>query len=87
MEPSCKSCSNSAAVHCTLGTLSCGFPPSIPNGFPGTPNSTTFGGRVTYSCNSGYILSGSATITCQASGSWEAPPRCIGELCDRLLLL
>ena len=38
---------------------------------------------MTYSCHSGYTLSGSATIICQASGSWEAPPMCtpIGKYC------
>ena len=65
----------------THTAVSCGSPPSIDNGSPGTPTSTIFGGTVTYSCDTGYTLSGSATITCQASG-WETPPVCtlIGEL-------
>ena len=65
-------CSNVTAV-------SCGYPPSISNGFRGTPTRTTFGGTVTYSCNTGYQLSGSATVTCQASGSWSTRPSCTGS--------
>ncbi len=58
---------------------SCGSLPSISDGLPGTPTRTTFGGTVTYSCNTGYILSGSVTVTCQASGSWSTRPTCEGE--------
>ena len=62
-----------------LTAVDCGSPPSITNGSPGTPTSTTFGGTVTYTCiNSGYILSGSATVACLASGSWSTRPTCTG---------
>ncbi|XP_064387701.1 sushi, von Willebrand factor type A, EGF and pentraxin domain-containing protein 1-like isoform X3 [Halichondria panicea] len=54
----------------------CGSPPPISNGSPGMPTSTVAGGTVTYICNNGYQLSGSATVTCQASGSWTARPSC-----------
>ena len=37
---------------------------------------TTFGEAATYSCNTGYQLSGSATVTCQETGSWSTPPSC-----------
>ena len=66
-------CSNVTAV-------SCGYPPSISNGFRGTPTHTTYGGTVTYSCDTGYQMSGSATVTCQASGSWSTRPSCTGTL-------
>ena len=56
--------------------VSCGSLPSISNGSPGTPTSTTFGGTGTYSCNTGYVLSGSATVNCEASGSWNTRPTC-----------
>ncbi|XP_064387742.1 sushi, von Willebrand factor type A, EGF and pentraxin domain-containing protein 1-like isoform X2 [Halichondria panicea] len=58
--------------------VSCGFPPSISNGSPGTPTRTTFGGTVTYTCDTGagYQLLGSATVTCEASGSWSVRPSC-----------
>jgi len=38
---------------------------------------TTFMSTATYSCNSGYILSGSTTRTCEASGTWsDTAPTC-----------
>ena len=60
--------------------VDCGSPPSITNGSPGTPTSTTLGGTVTYSCSDGLIISGSAMITCLATGSWSTPPSCIGKV-------
>ncbi len=35
-----------------------------------TGNSVTFGFEVTYTCNTGYTLSGAATRVCQADGNW-----------------
>lgn len=35
---------------------------------------TTAGSTVTYRCNSGHILIGSATIKCQLGGNYDAPP-------------
>ena len=35
---------------------------------------------MTYTCTSGYILSGSAMITCLATGSWSTLPSCIGKV-------
>ena len=51
----------------------CGPPPSIPNG---SLTSTVPGQTVTYSCNNGYFLFGSATVSCLASGSWSILPIC-----------
>ena len=59
--------------------VNCNSPPSISNGSPDTPTSTTVGGTVTYSCNTGYVLSGSATVTCEASGGWSTRPTCESE--------
>ncbi len=59
--------------------VSCGSLPSISNGLPGTPTSTTFGGTGTYSCNTGYVMLGSATVNCEASGGWSTRPTCEGE--------
>ena len=67
--------------HLILTVISCSPPPSISSGFPGTPTNTTFGGTVTYSCDPGYRLSGSATVTCEASGSWSTLPSCECEYC------
>ena len=66
------------AIILSYTVLDCGQPPSIGYGSPGTPTSTTFGGTVTYSCTSGYILSGSPTVTCLSSGSWGTRPTCTG---------
>ncbi len=59
--------------------MDCGSPPSIGNGSPGTPTSTTLGGMVTHTCVSGYEVSigvTTAMATCMASGMWEPVPTC-----------
>ncbi len=58
--------------------VDCNTPPSITNGSPETPTTTTFKGTVTYSCNDGYALIGNATSTCQADATWSRPPECRG---------
>ena len=60
--------------------VDCGSPPNITNGSPGTPDMTTFGGNVTYNCDNGYDLSGTATVSCLSSGSWSTRPNCTGNL-------
>ena len=65
---------------CSTAVVDCGSPPSISDGTSGRPSSTTFGGTVTYRCNNGYILSGSATVSCLASGSWDSTPECTGKI-------
>ena len=58
-----------AAVDC--GTL------AAPQNGQVTLTATTFMSTATYSCNSGYNLSGSGTRTCQASGTWsDTAPTC-----------
>ncbi|XP_052809452.1 CUB and sushi domain-containing protein 3-like [Mya arenaria] len=34
------------------------------------------GGQATYTCEDGFSMSGSATVTCQASGEWSKEPLC-----------
>ena len=58
--------------------VSCGNPPTVTNSIR-TSTGTTFGAMVTYTCNTGYQRSGSATITCPASGSWSTAPVCRGK--------
>ena len=42
-----------------------------------TLTTTTFLSTANYSCNSGYILSGNKTRTCEASGTWsDTAPTC-----------
>ncbi len=56
--------------------VDCGAPPTISDGSR-TLAGTTFGEMATYTCtSSGFSISGSATITCQAKGSWEPEPAC-----------
>ena len=42
------------------------------------------GANSTFSCNTGYNLSGSVVVTCQADGSWtDKEPECKGKkFCD-----
>ena len=53
----------------------CGDPLTIPNASR-TFTGTTYLDTATYTCNTGYQLSGAATVTCQASGSWSTIPSC-----------
>ena len=62
-----------------LTAVSCGSPPSIDNGSPGIPIRATFGGVVTYSCDTGFVLSGNATVKCLASANWGPLPFCSGK--------
>ncbi len=59
-----------------LTVVSCGNPPNVGNAMMSSPTRVTFGGTATYTCNTGYQLSGSATVTCQVTGSWNTPPSC-----------
>ena len=58
----------------------CGLTPALLNGFVSASSvdsdrKTANGDYVYYSCNTGYILIGSATVQCTA-GSWTAMPTC-----------
>lgn len=55
--------------------VDCGAPPAVTNGSR-TFTSTTFSSSASYTCNSGYTRSGSASLTCSASGSWGTAPTC-----------
>lgn len=71
-----------------LPVVKCLHPPAITNGkLQGNTSDTFFyGASVSYSCDSGYSLSGDAFITCTASGTWSHPPPqckgvCVCEIC------
>lgn len=66
-----------------------------PNACPATPPAVAMAtvavsggghyptGRATYTCADGYVLTGSAQLTCDASGAWEGtPPTCVGVACE-----
>ena len=81
---------SSVLMHVLISTpsVSCGSPPSIPNGSPGTPTSTMVGGTVTYSCDPGYIMMDSTNnlVTCLSTEEWSALPSCQSELLTGLLI-
>ena len=60
-----------------LFTLDCGGLFNPTNGAVAAPSATTEGQNATYTCNSGYVMFGSETRTCEASGSWNGTaPTC-----------
>ncbi len=63
-----------------ISVVSCGNPLNVANGMVINSTGTSFGETTTYNCNTGYSLSGSAKVTCLASGSWSSVPSCIGML-------
>lgn len=68
----------------TCAPSSCGATPAAPSHGAVTapsPGSGVTGDTVAYNCNAGYTLTGAATATCQASGSWSAPPTCAANSC------
>ena len=59
--------------------MNCGNLPDPANGSVNHTAGTTMGQTATYSCNTGYILVGDSTRTCQATGNWtESAPTCEG---------
>ncbi len=71
-------CCFSPSVSVTV--INCGFLTNPINGAVDTSSGTTFNQMATYSCIPGYMISGAATRTCQATGSWSlATPTCARE--------
>jgi hypothetical protein len=62
----------------TCDVVNCGSPPVLNNGMISIPGGTTYNQVATHTCSIGfYRSSGSATRTCQASGSWSgSAPSC-----------
>ena len=63
----------------------CGANPApVPNASLQSVDRTTYGGQAIYSCESGYVVTGTGapgyTLTCNATGSWGSEPTC--ELVD-----
>jgi hypothetical protein len=68
----------------TCSIVDCGALAAPTNGSVSAPK-TTYGQVATYSCMAGYGPSGSATRTCQASGSWDGvAPTCVVANCPAL---
>jgi hypothetical protein len=65
----------------TCDPKDCGAPPAPTHGSVAAAM-TTFSSVATYSCASGYTLSGSSTRTCQSDGAWSgALPSCVPVDC------
>jgi hypothetical protein len=58
----------------------CGALASPTNGVASTPTGTSYGQTGSYSCDLGYSVSGSATRTCQADGTWSGTAPTCGTL-------
>ncbi len=66
-------------------TVDCG-PLTIMNGMVDTTSGTTFMNTATYSCDTGYNLTGEATRMCQANGNWSgSEPTCPCKLLNMQL--
>ncbi|OCU00923.1 sushi, von Willebrand factor type A, EGF and pentraxin domain-containing protein 1 isoform X1 [Xenopus laevis] len=65
---------SSGFPHC--GRISCGPPPSIPNGFI-NGSSSTDEDAIRYNCVVGYIMQGKSELLCTKDGKWSKPyPNC-----------
>ncbi|XP_053398307.1 CUB and sushi domain-containing protein 1-like [Mercenaria mercenaria] len=81
--------SGDAILTCETGSIwsddptcikDCGDPaPS--NGGASTVSGTTLGETATVTCDSGYDLTGSSTLTCTDSG-WDGTPICVIQVCE-----
>ena len=62
-------------------TIDCGPVPDIQDGRVDFSGGTTLGSTITYSCNTGYTLTGDANRTCQANRTYDgSEPTCEGEI-------
>jgi len=58
----------------------CDFPPDIGNGTYTQSRGNSNGSVTTYTCNPGWYLNGTATVTCRDNGLWVGDiPNCFGK--------
>ncbi|KAB5530866.1 hypothetical protein PHYPO_G00134270 [Pangasianodon hypophthalmus] len=56
---------------------------SVRQVLPSGPHRYSFQTTVSYTCNPGYYLLGTSTLTCQGDGTWDRSlPKCLLVLCD-----
>ncbi len=89
--PTCDRKLNYMALYCFMilflytVAVDCGSLDAPSNGAVDTSSGTTFMMTATYTCNTGYTLTGDTTRMCGAGGSWTLmEPTCVG-MCNRLL--
>jgi formylglycine-generating enzyme required for sulfatase activity len=69
----------------TCSEVDCGTLSAPSNGTVNTPSGTGRGATATYSCSSGYTLSGTSTRTCGDTGTWAGTaPTCTAVDCGPL---
>ena len=77
----CNDCSLSSAV------VSCSILADPTNGEVQYNPAQTFMSLAEFRCNTGYQLTGPASLTCTADGEWsDSPPQCEGESSDFISL-
>ena len=79
----CKYLFSQNSHYCFMKYEVCGPPLKIDNGYI-VGGSIPFGkaGQVVqYDCDSGWLIHGSPTSTCQVSGEWTTPPECCSDAC------
>ncbi len=64
-----------SGVAATCSPVDCGTPPTVTNGSR-TFTTTVYQSTANYSCATGFVRAGAASITCQATGAWSTPPAC-----------
>ena len=52
-------------------------PPDIANGVADHHNGTTYGSVANITCDPGYHLEGTGTITCLKTGIWSTETKCV----------
>uniref|UniRef100_F7FV45 Sushi domain containing 1 n=1 Tax=Monodelphis domestica TaxID=13616 RepID=F7FV45_MONDO len=63
---------DTSKIHCQA--VDCGILPSFPNAYPALQSNTTYGSRVVYKCQKGYVPETSNHVVfCNAQGQWEGP--------------
>uniref|UniRef100_A0A673BJS4 CUB and Sushi multiple domains 2 n=1 Tax=Sphaeramia orbicularis TaxID=375764 RepID=A0A673BJS4_9TELE len=77
---------NNALPRCKI--VNCTEPGHVENSIkqvlPSGPHRYSFQTTVSYSCNPGYYLLGTSSISCQGDGTWDRSlPKCLLVLCDR----
>ena len=64
-------------IKCTV--INCGNLPMITSGAVDTSGGTNYKCTAVYTCNTGYVLNGNITRTCQVDGMWSgSEPTCDG---------
>ena len=65
----------------SLTVIQCPGLPNIPNGAVDTSGGTNYKCTAVYTCDTGYVLNGNITRTCQEDANWSgSEPTCEGEI-------